>query len=685
MIMVSEREVKVVSRKRWIVADGDRELARQIAEECDVDSLVALILVARGLRDPFEVEEFLSEDQQLGDPMDLRDMDKAVERIRRALEQGEKICVYGDYDADGVTSTAMLYTYLRRKGAAVSYRVPEREENYGLNRDAVDEMAAAGVTLVVTVDNGISAVDEIAYAAAKGMDVVVTDHHLPQGELPPAVAVVDPHRADDFSEFKAYAGAGVCFKLICALEDAPGEALCPDYADLAAVGTIADVMPLTGENRILVRRGMERLEEARVGFPAILDAADLRRRGVSSVTVSFGIAPRLNAAGRVGSCDRAVRLLIEEDRGAADAIAADINQANIQRQTLEHGISEQAIRRIEAENLGKDRVIVVCGEGWHHGVIGIVASRICDLYGRPAIVLTNDGDSASGSARSVGEFSLYEAIASCRDVLDRFGGHAQAAGLSLPLSRVGEFRRRINEYAARAYGDMPFSPLFIDCKLRPSAFTPDMVRSLEVLAPFGTGNPVPVFGLFRMTLDKITAVGSAGNHLRLELSRDGFSSTVMLFGCSLARFGYRVGDVVDLAVTADINEFAGREQVALSAKGIRPGGLDEETLLQDIRLYERIQRGEPLDGFEDRCRLTRDDVAAVYRAVRNGYRGETEALLLRAEGVGYAKLRLSLDVLAELNLIACRMDGSVAEISPRPTSGKLDLMNSDRFCIMSAL
>ena len=674
----------MVSRKRWVVADGDRDLAREIAEECDVDSLVALILVARGLRDPFEVEEFLSEDQQLGDPMEMVDMDRAVERIRRAMAQGEKICVYGDYDADGVTSTAMLYTYLKRKGAAVSYRVPEREENYGLNRPAVDAMAAAGVTLIVTVDNGISAGDEIAYAASKGLDVVVTDHHLPQGELPPAVAVVDPYRADDPSLFKAYAGAGVCFKLICALEDQPGEALCPAYADLAAVGTIADVMPLTGENRILVRRGMERLEEARVGIPAILDAADLRRRGVSSVTVSFGIAPRLNAAGRVGSCDRAVRLLIEEDRAAADALAAEIQQANLQRQTLEHGISEQAIRLIEEQQLGNDRVIVVCGEDWHHGVIGIVASRICDRYGRPAIVLTNDGGSASGSARSVGDFSLYEAIASCRDLLDRFGGHAQAAGLSLPLERVAEFRRRINEYAAREYGDMPFSPLSIDCKLRPSAFTPDMVRSLEVLAPFGTGNPIPVFGLFRMTLDRITPVGNGG-HLRLELSRDGFSATVMLFGCTAARFGYRIGDVLDLAVTADLSEYAGREQVTLSAKGVRPSGLDEETLLQDIRLYERIRRGEPLGEYADRCRLSREDVAAVYRAVRAGYQGEAEALLMRAPGVGYAKLRLCLDVLAELGLIECRADGSVLAISPRPANGKLELTASPCYCAMSAL
>ena len=674
-----------MSRKRWIVAGGDRDLARQIAEECDVDSLVALILTGRGLTDPFEVDEFLSEDVPLCDPMDLIDMDKAVARIERALAQKEKLCVYGDYDADGVTSTAMLYTYLKRRGADVRWRVPEREENYGLNRGAVDEMAAAGVTLMITVDNGISAADEIAYAAAKGIDTVVTDHHLPQGDLPAAVAVVDPHRPDCPSEFKPYAGAGVCFKLICALEGVPGEELCADYADLAAVGTIADVMPLTGENRILVRRGMERLEEARVGFPAILDAAGLRKRPLTAATVSFGVAPRLNAAGRVGSCARAVRLLLADDAAEAEALAREINEANVQRQTLERAIADQAVRLIEEQGLENDRVIVVCGRGWHHGVIGIVAARICERYGRPAIVLTDEGDEAAGSARSVGDFSLYEAIAACGDTLNRFGGHAQAAGLSLPMAAVDAFRRQINDYAARQYGDMPFSPLTIDCKLRPSAFTVDMVKSLSVMAPFGTGNPLPVFGLFGMTLERITPVGSTGHHLRLELSREGAGATVMLFGCSLEQFGYRTGDRLDLAVTADLNEFGGREQVTLSAKGVRPAGIDEDALLGDIRLYERLMRGEAVDGFEERCRLTREEVGAVWRAVRGGFAGQYEALLLRLPGLTYVKMRLALDVLAELSLLTCRADGSAVAITANPADGKLELTASARYRAASAL
>lgn len=668
-----------------MVASGDRQLAREIAEECDIDELVALVLVARGFCDPFEVEEFLSDDQQLCDPFELIDMDKAVERISAALDKGEKICVYGDYDADGVTSTAMLYTYLKSKGADVIYIVPEREENYGLNRNAVDRMKTQGVSLMITVDNGISALDEIDYANSKGIDVVVTDHHLPQGELPKAVAVVDPHREDCPSHFKHYAGAGVCFKLICAIEGVSGEEMCAQYADLAAIGTIADVMPLKDENRLIVCRGMEHLEEARVGIPAILDVAGLRRRGISSTNVSFGIAPRLNAAGRVGSCDRAVRLLIETDREQADRIAQEINEANAQRQTLERQISEQAIELIEKQGLEFDRVIVVCGEGWHHGVIGIVASRICERYGRPAIVLSVDGDEASGSARSVGEFSLYDAIGACKDVLNRFGGHAQAAGVSLPLQNVDAFRTAINQYAAREYGDMPFATLNIDCKLRPTAFTPDLVRSLEVLAPFGTGNPVPVFGLFGMRLDKMTPVGAGANHLRLELSREGASTTVMLFGRTLERFGYSVGDLVDLAVTAEVSEYSGREQVTLSAKGIRPSGIDEELLLRQIRLYERVRRGEELGDDAESCRITREDVAAVYRAVRGGFDGEAQALVSRLGEVGYVRMRLCLDVLEELKLVLCHTQVDILSITPILTAQKMNLTDSALFCRMSGI
>ena len=673
-----------MSRKKWVTSHCDRECAREIAEECDIDALVALILVSRGFTDPFEVDELLSDDQQLSDPYELIDMDKAVGRLHQALENRERICVYGDYDADGVTSTAMLYTYLLSKNALVSFIVPEREENYGLNKNAVDRMAQAGVRLMITVDNGISAVEEIDYANSKGIDVVVTDHHLPQSRLPAAVAVVDPHRLDCPSTFKEYAGAGVCFKFICAAEGVSGEEMCDRFADLAAVGTIADVMPLIGENRIIARRGVERLMSTREGFKAIINAACLAKRGVNALTVSYGIAPRLNAAGRVGSCVRAVELLIESDPKRAAAIASEINDANTQRQSLERTISEQAMSLIEQQQLCFDRVIVVAGEGWHHGVIGIVASRICDKYGKPAIVLVDDGTTASGSARSVGEFSLYAAISSCAGLLERFGGHAQAAGLSMPRGNVAAFRRKINEYAAKEYGDMPFAELSIDCKLRPTAFTPDMVHSLEVLAPFGAGNAVPVFGLFGMRLDRVTAVGSQGSHLRLEVSRDDMKTTVMYFGCTAERFGYDTGDRLDFAVTADVGEYSGREQVTLTVRGVRASEGDDDALLRDIRLYERLRRKEDISGLREDFLLTRDDVAAAYRSVRRGFDGDCEALMLHSK-LGYLKLRLALDVLDELGLANIKWNMSAVSVQIADATRKFDLDESPLYNRLSSL
>lgn len=661
-----------MSRKRWLVASYDKALARELAEECDIDALVSLILVSRGLCDPFEVEEFLSDDQQLGDPFDLVDMDKACDRILAAVEKSENICVYGDYDADGVTSTAILYTYLKSKGARVTYMVPERAEGYGISIAAVDQMHKDGINLIITVDNGITAVKEVAHAASLGIDTVVTDHHLPQGQLPDAVAVVDPHREDCPSPFKEYAGAGVAFKLVCALEGVSGEELCADYADLAAIGTVADVMRLTGENRLIVKRGMENMD-SRPGISAVLDVAGLRKRGTTASTVSYGIAPRLNAAGRVGSCLRAVKLLIEQDDAAVQDLAKQINEANVLRQQLERDISEQAIRLIEDKNMQYDRVIVVCGQGWHHGVIGIVASRICNRYGRPAIVLSDENGVAVGSARSVGEFSLYDAIAACDHLLIRFGGHAQAAGVSLKMELVDEFRQAINDYATKRYGDMPFDTLNIDCKLRPGAFTPAMVHSLDVLAPFGAGNPQPVFGLFGMRIDRLMPVGN-GSHLRMEVSRDGATANVMLFGCSAEKLGYRKGDLVDLAVNAEISEYMGHEQVTITVKGIRPANVDEDATLAQMRLFERLMRGEDIGDAS----LTREDIIKVYRAVQCGFSGNDEALAAQC-GLGYFAARSAVEVLSQLGIIACAADGSDLRTALNPTQGKMQLENSELF------
>lgn len=668
-----------MSRKMWQVAACNKELARRLADECGIDLLVALILTGRGCTDSFEIEELLSDDQPLGDPYELPDMDKAVECIEAAIHLHRRIAVYGDYDADGVTSTAMMYSYLVSRGADVMYYVPERDEGYGMNKAAVDSLHSDGVKLIITVDNGIMAFDEIEYASQLGIDTVVTDHHLPGDTLPSAVAVVDPHRRDCDITFRNYSGAGVAFKVICAMENSDGSEIYGRYGDLAAVGTIADVMPLTGENRTIVKNGLRYIAGGRVGITELIRAAGLDRRPMSSGSVSFGIAPRLNAAGRVGKCIRAVRLLLENDRADAAQLADEINADNVSRQSIERAITDEAVAIIEQNGLMYDRVIVVDGTGWHHGVIGIVAARICERYGRPTVVLCHEDGVASGSARSVGNFSIYEAITACDRLLTRYGGHEQAAGVTLPSDSVGEFRRRINQYAAERYDDMPFDIIHIDCKLSLSAFTVNMVESLDVLAPFGAGNRSPVFGMFGVRLERITAVGD-GKHLRLEVSKNGLSATVMYFSHSEASFGYRAGMMLDLAVAADISEYAGRKQVTLNVKAARLSGYDDDIILSDIRLYERIRRGEPLSCEQaSRAAVCREGVAAVYRAVRGGFAGEDEALRATLPQLSLLNVNMALDVLSEIGVINLTRRGSVLTVRPVSVSGKMELTASDTF------
>ncbi|MBQ5902129.1 MAG: single-stranded-DNA-specific exonuclease RecJ, partial [Clostridia bacterium] len=551
-----------MNRKKWIIANNDKELAKQLAEECDIDQLVALILTARGYADPFEIDEFLSPDQQMCDPYELIDMDKAVERIRKAIEDKEKIAVYGDYDVDGVTSTALMFSYLTDKGADVIYSVPEREDGYGMNNAAVDRLKADGVSLIITVDNGVGAINEIDYAASLGIDVVVTDHHLPMESLPNAVAVVDPHRADCPSHFKDYSGAGVAFKVICALEEESGEEMASRYGDLAAVGTIADVMPLVGENRLIVKNGLPFVVNGREGFSAIIDAAGLGGRAFTSSSVSYGIGPRLNAAGRVGSCERAVRLLLTNDKNEARELADEINADNMRRQQTEREIFDAAIEVIEKNGYANDRIIVVCGDGWHGGVIGIVASRICERYGRPAFVLSVENGEANGSARSIGGFSVFDALSACESLLTRFGGHSRAAGMAVKTELVDDFRKAINNWAAENFEEMPFAEIHIDCRLSPSVFSVDMAQSLEAFEPCGVGNQTPVFGIMGVRVDRVAFVGN-GKHLRLNVSKNGANATIMLFNTNEKSFGFSVGDLLDFAVTVEQNEYMGSKTVTL--------------------------------------------------------------------------------------------------------------------------
>ena len=433
--------------KKWELSKGDPQTARLLAEECGISPLAASVLIGRGRASYEKAAAFLSGGEELSSPFDLADMDAAAARINRAIDEGQPIAIYGDYDCDGITASAMLYTYLSSIGADVSCRIPEREgDGYGLNPGAVRALAEEGTELLITVDNGISALEEIALANVLGMDVVVTDHHQPGDSLPPALAVVDPHRKDDTSGCRYLCGAGVVFKLIAALEDGGYQTPLEQFSDLLAVGTIGDVVPLSGENRALVRMGLQRLAMTdHPGLSALMEVSSVRPDRLTAQTVSFSLVPRINAAGRMGSAKTALRLLLSEDDGEARAIAAELNEYNRERQSLEQEIISSAeALLLQDPSLTEGRLLILRGDGWSHGVIGIVCSRLLERYGKPVLLCCPEGDgSLRGSGRSLGDFHLIRALSANDRWLTRYGGHKLAAG------------RRTSTPSARAWRTMP--------------------------------------------------------------------------------------------------------------------------------------------------------------------------------------------------------------------------------------
>lgn len=645
-----------MSRKKWITAPIDKDLAAQVAENHSLDPFTALILVSRGITEYEDVEDFFDTDFSFCDPYLIADMDKAALRIKRAIDNFEKICVYGDYDADGVTSTALMYSYLSSHGADVMYYIPDRiTEGYGMSCSAVDKLHAQGVKLIVTVDNGVSAIEEIAYAKSLGIETVVTDHHMPGEQLPDAVAVVDPHREDCNLHFKDWAGVGVAFKTVCALENGDYSEILNEYADILAVGTVADVVDLKDENRAIVKYGVAKINANPCnGINALRQIAGVSDRALNGVGITFSLAPRINAAGRMESAETALKLLLCEDLSAALGIAEQVDNCNKQRHISENEIMEEAVACIEADKrLKYAKVIVVCGENWHHGVIGIVAARITEKYGRPSIVITFDGDKGTGSARSIEGFSVYDAIKACGDFLTHFGGHTMAAGLGIDRENVENFFRAINEYALSCEETVP--TLMLDCKLNPAYINAQLAESLEALEPFGAGNPQPVFGIFGVRITGIKPVGD-GKHLRISFTKGNTQFCAMKFSTTLKELPYREGDTVDLAVKIDKNEFRGEIRASVQIKDMRFSGIDEDKLFKSRALYEKYMRGETLTCHEARFLTpSRDFLLGVFNFLKNygGWQFGIESMLVRTNcpAENLCKMQISVDVLCELGLI----------------------------------
>lgn len=677
-----------ILRYRGSSEDADRVL--RLAEACGINPVSARLLWGRGFRTAEEVAAFLRQDgAKLYSPNLLRDMRPAVERILLAVERGERIAVYGDYDVDGVTSVTVLYLYLKNLGADVGYYIPSRvKEGYGLSMALMDILKSRGVSLMITVDTGVTAVDEIAYARTLGIETVVTDHHTCRPELPDCCAVVNPHRPDDEYPFKALAGVGVIFKTLCAVEEERCRRngtsieeglrrMCADYADLVAVGTIADVMPIRDENRLLVAEGLRRIgQEPRMGLLALMNEMERSRGGtlpsaqkkrkLNSSFIGFQIAPRLNAAGRVDSASLAVELLLAETEERAAELAAGLCRLNVARQTEENRISEQALRRIEqTDALKTDKIILLADDTWKQGIVGIVSSRLTEQFFLPSILISFDGstrgfpsgdDIGKGSGRSIPGLNLFKALESCEDLLVRFGGHEQAAGLTVRRCNIDELRRRLNEYILDHSTEEMFIPSReADCEVEMNELTVALTEEIGRMEPFGTENPTPEFVLRDATILSVSALGN-GKHTKMTVQKGDLVMSAVRFGVGVAQNGAEVGDRVDLLFQLNLNEFRGETNLQLLVQDLHLSDATRTEYDADRERYREILGGATFSRDEG-IFPTRDDLALVYRFLRDEYRNDRTVFpirkLLRAldtPQIGYVKLKFLIDMMRDLHI-----------------------------------
>mgnify|MGYP002619177430 FL=1 len=671
--------------KVWSVAKVNKERAIAMANKLEIPPLLAMMLDIRGITKEKDVINFLQENKDFSDPFLMKDMDKAVERITTAVENGEKICVYGDYDADGVTSTSLLYSYLRDSlGADVMFYIPTRTgEGYGMNKGAVDKIHSQGVTLIITVDNGISARKEIDYANSLGIDTVITDHHMPSGAIPKAVAVVNAHQKNDKSPFKDFSGVGVAFKLVMAIEGeyADVDSLLENFSDIATLGTIGDIVPLVGENRTLVKNGLRHIQNSdRIGINAMKQESGIAEKEINSSNVAFTLVPRINAGGRLGSSEKSVNLLLTEDEDEAVTIADKLGMDNRERQSIEKEILasiDEEVRR--TPNIVNDKILVFAGKGWHQGVVGIVASRIKEIYDKPTIIIGIDDDGvARGSGRSVEGFSLCDAVFACSEHLTHYGGHPMAVGISLEKEKINDFRKAINAYCKDI--KMPYNILHIDCKLNPNQLDLSILDSLSYIEPCGASNPSPIFGLYNMTVIATKEMGN-GKHMRITLSRGQGQVPVyaVYFNHNFQSCSYRNGDIVDVAVSLDRNIYNGQENLSVIIKDIKYSQSNNEELIDSERIFDKFAKRYRLTKNEVMSILpTRNDFAYVYRFLKQNkgfIYGEYALVNALNYKISMGKLIVILYSMKELGLINWQQ-GLYQSIIEMKESGKVNLEDS---------
>lgn len=670
-------------KKIWHLSEFDSEKAERIAVELNIRKTTAALLCLRGADSPDSARKFLRKETcSFYNPFLLKDMNRAVERIVNAIDNGTKVCIYGDYDVDGITATSLLCTYLREKGLDCDYYIPKRSsEGYGVNVQALDTIAESGAGLVITVDTGVTAIEETEYAKKLGLDIVITDHHECKETLPDAI-VVNPCRHDCSYPYKSLAGVGVVFKLICAIEmklagqtdEVPTELLkemLTKYAQIVALGTVADVMPATDENRLVISVGLSLMQKtpdrwckAILDFYGFYGNGGKEKKQITTSTIGYILAPRINAAGRIGDAELAVKLFLSNTKAETDSYAAELCELNRKRQQMENDILEEALEMLKNEG-GDDPFIVLSSDSWNQGIIGIVASRIAEKFSRPCILITfcdEDTLSGKGSGRSVNGINIFEALESCKDILTKYGGHELAAGLTLKRDKLDEFKKRLNEYTQMVTKTQPASTVInIDTEPECEEICLDSASELRMLEPFGYGNPSPLFLITDASVSDIMPLGS-DKHCKFTLSKKGYSYQCVYFGVSQSQLGFCSNDTVDAVFSMEVNNYNNNEKLQLIIKDIRTSKELRSHIDRQMELYEKISSNEKILPQEiDEIIPTREDFKSVYLHIINltskgidsinyCYEARRLSAMCNAE-IGICKFRLILDIFREKELI----------------------------------
>lgn len=696
---------------KWNVMTQDEGLVKNLSQALKIDKISARLLINRGYEDKKSADDFIKKsDVFFHDPFLMKDMDKACKIIENAISEQKRITIYGDYDVDGVTSVSILYLYLKDHGALVDYYIPTRDsEGYGLNIAAFDLIKKRGTELIITVDTGITAVEEVEYAKSIGIDIVITDHHQCRSELPNASAVVNPKRPDCEYPFKELSGVGVVFKTLCALELNAvngGEYnlytiknMCKRYIDIVTIGTIADVMPLIGENRIIVYLGLQMLQNvSNVGVKALFRAAGVignaSQKRITASTIGFTIAPKINAVGRIGSAERAVKLFLTNSPGQADIIAEELCAINHERQETENIIYKEAFSILESySDIKSQSAIVLDSDTWHHGVVGIVASRITEKFGIPSVLISFEGVQpdeegriiGKGSVRSVKGINIVEALEACSDLLFKYGGHALAAGLSIEKKNVDLFRERLNAYISKVMESSDCDmKIPVDLEISAKDVNEKTTQTISLLEPYGAGNPVPTFLLKGAKIVEIMPL-SGGKHSKLIIQKDKTDINAIMFGTPLNMHGFLSNDTVDIICNMEINDFRGMKTVQLIIKDIDHSEFEKKLFSQISSRIEKVEANPKIANNFDIP--DRNDFKSIYLYLK---RNNCETVNLRELAriffeFSYLKLYIILKTLAQAKIITLDEDKKeefIFKIKFKETDGKADLLKTP---IMSAL